>query len=1187
MSRSQSFWKNLPDHRSSFAIASCLLALLSLLLVSPAAAATETAPGDTTSVVTLKANFDSDNPNAPPNLTLPGLPVGDFLTLDLSSGTVRVVPSYDGLSRPVEIRQTNGSGIVGLNAFAASVPTSAEMVTVRWRSVAKDDQAANLIAFAVRASNGATLASVEYLHQGQLSYNGIHSPGQILPVGQKNRSAQQFTIGVNFLTRTTSLSIDGSPVAGFQSVPFAEQGDDVALLACYGEGGQPQTIYADDLSMVAFCRYPSRAPTVSAPASILGTEQAPIAFSVLASDPDGESISSLTSSILPAGASFTPNGSNTIGSFAWTPDFTQAGATSVTFTAANTLSGSATTSFSIGNLDRAPLVTGPLTATGQEAALLTFEVSATDPDGDAIASLGSSPLPSGATFAVNPGNSNGTFEWTPGFAQAGSYSISFTAQAGAAASTLTTEITVTNLDRAPVATAPVVMEGAEGAEVAFEVSASDPDADAIASLTSSTLPAGASFTPNGSNTIGSFAWIPDFTQAGVTSVTFTASNALSGSATTEISIANIDRAPVVTGSLSVTGPEGALLAFIVSVSDPDGDAIVSLGASPLPAGASFATDPGNTGGTFSWTPGFEQAGTYSVTFTAQAGTASVSLTTAITIANADRAPVVAAPAVVDGEEGGILLFDVSANDPDGDALSALGADLSALPSGHSATFAPAAGNASGTFRWPMAQGEAGSYVVTFSASNGSTGSAETRINVAFAGTTITGELIWTPQPGEEGTYSVTFTATNAANETGSSLTTIVVTPSLSATTTPTLDGRTVGLAPSAINKGPIVSSTGLVSTQTKSTTTISATATESTPPLLAAARRGANTAGSIAQVASGIVAFTADISGLPAGNNAIFTLDQEPVVAAPSTFTINPGDALSFSVSVSDPDGDAIYGLSADLTVLPAGNTATFTPNGTFTSGAFAWTPRPEDAGSFAIVFTSFNALVGKATTNVTVRAVAPARIFLPGSRKIRLSSNKPFGCLNIEPVNAAFTLFDIDLTSIRMVSIGTGSVSEIAANTTKTAIIGDRDGNQIEDLQVCFSKDDFRALFSLLRGSNSVPVIVRGRLVSGALFQGSVTLDILAGGGALQTVMSPNPLNPSGVLSFITKTPGAVRVSLFDINGRFIRTLWASQAAAPGAHEIPVEARGADGRTLSSGVYFFRIESKDGVDTGRFTVLK
>ena len=842
---------------------------------------------------------------------------------------------------------------------------------------------------------------MEYLHQGQLSYNGMNGAGQILPVTQPNRIAQQFTIDVDFLTRTTSLSIDGAPVAGFQSVPFAQQGDDVALLSCYGEGGHPQTVFVDDISMVARYRVPDRGPTISAPASILETEQTPIAFSVLASDPDGETIASLTSSALPAGATFTPNGANTDGAFAWTPDFTQAGTYSVTFTAANALSASATTNFTIENRDRAPIVTGPFT---------------------------------------------------------------------------------------------------------------------------------------------------------------------------------------------VTGAENALLSFGVSVSDADGDAIASLVAAPLPAGATFTADPGNTGGTFAWTPGFAQSGSYSVTFTAQAGIGVSSLTTLISVNNEDRAPVVVAPAVVDGEEGGILLFDVSASDPDGDALSGLSADLAALPSGNAATFTAAPGFASGTFRWPMAHGEAGSYLVAFTASSGLSGSAETRLNVAFAGTTVTGELIWTPQPGEEGTYAVTFTATNALNESGSSLTTIIVTSAPSATTVlapPTSDGRTVILAPEAPLKGPIVSSTGLISTQTKSTTTISATATEDTSLLLAASRERVNAAGSVAKAASGIVTFGADLTGLPTGNNAIFTVDQEPVVTAPASFTINPGDALTFTVTASDPDGDPLFGLTANLSVLPAGNAATFTAIAAFSSGTFSWTPRPEDAGTFGIEFTSFNALVGKATTTVTVRAVAPARIFLTGSKKIRLSSNRPFGCLQIEPMNAAFTLFDIDLTSIRMVSIGTGSVSEIAANTTKSAVIGDRDNNQVEDIQVCFDKNDFRA-----------PLQPAARLEqrSGHRSRTAALGGDLPGlghprhrGGRRSAPDRPvaESAEPVGDAELHHEDPRRGSRLAFDLQGRFIRTLWESQAAAPGSHEIPVEARGADGRTLSSGVYFFRVESRDGVDTGRFTVLK
>ena len=65
-----------------------LLVAVSTLLLAPVGAPTARAdaPGDTMSVVTLSASFGLDNPNAPPNTSLPGDPTGDFLTLDLASG---------------------------------------------------------------------------------------------------------------------------------------------------------------------------------------------------------------------------------------------------------------------------------------------------------------------------------------------------------------------------------------------------------------------------------------------------------------------------------------------------------------------------------------------------------------------------------------------------------------------------------------------------------------------------------------------------------------------------------------------------------------------------------------------------------------------------------------------------------------------------------------------------------------------------------------------------------------------------------------------------------------------------------------------------------------------------------------------------------------------------------------------
>jgi hypothetical protein len=963
------------------------------LVPAPAGAATATMPGDLDSLVTLNANFDTDNPNQPPNLSPPGAPAGDFLTLDTSAGTVLVVPSYDGLSRPVEIRQVNSPGQVMVVGHAIATPAAAERATLRWSAVAKDDAAVIQMMITARASNGAILASVEFLHQNALSYNG-----SLLPVTQVNRQAQRFAITANFLTRTTGLSIDGSPVQGFQAVPFVQSGEDIATVEIGGTGDHPQTMYADNISVVATYRVPDRAPTVSAPPTVAGSEGAPLAFSVSASDPDGQAITSLTASPTPAGASFTPNLSNTAGSFAWTPGYTQSGSYTVTFTATNDLVASATTAITIAEIDRAPAVTAPASVSGSENLLLSFTVSAADPDGDAIASLTPSVLPTGAVFAPDPGNASGTFAWTPGFSQSGSYHV-----------------------------------------------------------------------------------------------TFTAANALSGSATTAISIANFDRPPVVT-----------------------------------------------------------------------------------------------APPVVDGEEGGVLLFDVGAVDPDGESLGAITADMSALPAGHGATFTPGAGNLSGTFRWPMAHGEAGAYVVVFSASNGAIGSASSLINVSFAGTTITGELIWTPKPGDEGTYAVTFTAVNNLGEPGEATTTLVI-GSSSGVVTPPLRATASSdatLAPQRPTKGPIVRATGFQDGTVGKTVTVSATASDDGGALAGSPFR-ARTISGASTATSGIVTFDADLTGLPAGHDAIWVIDNEPIVSAPASRTTDPGTAIAFNVTASDPDGDPLFGLTADLSALPAGNTAAFTPNGAFTSGAFAWTPRAEDAGTFVVTFTAFNQLVGAAATSITVRPVAPAEIFLAGPKKFRLSSNRPFGCIQIEPIAESFALFDVDPASLRMVSVGTGIVSEISAGSSKELVIGDRDNDQIADMQVCFDRDALRALFSNLRGQQVVPVVVRGRLLTGSLFEGPLALEIVAGGGPLNTVLAPNPLNPAGTLSFLTKTPGRVRVSLFDLSGRFIRSLWENPAAPAGAHEVAVDGRGADRRPLSSGVYFYRIESVDGIASGRFTVLK
>src|SRR5512140_1394519 len=74
--------------------------------------------------------------------------------------------------------------------------------------------------------------------------------------------------------------------------------------------------------------------------------------------------------------------------------------------------------------------------------------------------------------------------------------------------------TVATVDHAPIVTVPATASGAEGQPFQMTVGASDPDADAIASLAASVLPTGATFTPNLSNTSGSLTWTPATGQAG-------------------------------------------------------------------------------------------------------------------------------------------------------------------------------------------------------------------------------------------------------------------------------------------------------------------------------------------------------------------------------------------------------------------------------------------------------------------------------------------------------------------------------------------------------------------------------------------------------------------------------------------------------------------------------------------------
>src|SRR6185436_20604323 len=172
--------------------------------------------------------------------------------------------------------------------------------------------------------------------------------------------------------------------------------------------------------------------------------------------------------------------------------------------------------------------------------------------------------------------------------------------------------------------------------------------------------------------------------------------------------------------------------------------------------------------------------------------------------------------------------------------------------------------------------------------------------------------------------------------------------------------------------------------------------------------------------------------------------------------------------------------------------------------------------------------------------------------------------------------------------SQGTGSVNEIRAIADKSSLGSDRDGNGIAEFEACFAKTDLRQLFSNVHGSTAVTITIEGSLLTGGLFQATMDVGVQAsGGGNLAASLSPNPLNPSGVLTLRLERSGPLRVAIYDVSGRLVRVVCDETAVAAGYHDYVIDGRGSHGEVLSSGVYFYRVEAAEGVDRGRFTILK
>lgn len=83
-----------------------------------------------------------------------------------------------------------------------------------------------------------------------------------------------------------------------------------------------------------------------------------------------------------------------------------------------------------------------------------------------------------------------------------------------------------------------------------------------------------------------------------------------------------------------------------------------------------------------------------------------------------------------------------------------------------------------------------------------------------------------------------------------------------------------------------------------------------------------------------------------------------------------------------------------------------------------------------------------------------------------------------------------------------------------------------------------------------------------------------------------PNPFNPHTTLRFDLPVGGSVRLEVYDVRGRRVRSLVDAELA-PGRHEAVWDGRDQAGRAMASGSYFARLSASGRVETVRMGLVR
>ena len=404
----------------------------------------------------------------------------------------------------------------------------------------------------------------------------------------------------------------------------------------------------------------------------------------------------------------------TTGTGSWTTDYDDAGIYLVDFGVSDGKGGidNETVNITVEDINRLPELEGIGDQPINESETLTIDVNATDPDGDVlIYSCNRTDL------FTNFNPTTGTGSWTTDYDDAGIYLVDFGVSDGKGGiDNETAGMTVEDVNRLPELERIGDKSVNESELLEFTVNATDPDGNDL-TYSATNLPDGATF----NDTTRTFSWTPSLEQAGLyRDVHFEVSDGyLIGWENITIRVGDMgdpNSPPIFESIGDKSVNEDELLEFIVNATDPDGDDL-TYSATNLPDGATFD----NTTRTFSWTPTFEQAGTYpGVHFEVSDGELTNWTSITIIVNDTNRLPELEEITDQTVGETETLTVDVNATDPDSDVLTYFCNRTDLFSDFNSLT---------GTGSWTTDYDDAGIYLVDFSVSDGKGGIANETVTM--------------------------------------------------------------------------------------------------------------------------------------------------------------------------------------------------------------------------------------------------------------------------------------------------------------------------------------------------------------------------------------------------------------------------------------------------------------------------